>query len=78
MIIYGEVKKGDIVVCVDDDVDYGRLTLDKSYTILAIHDWKREENEEWIRVESDEGTWWYYPRHFTLKIDAPVSEGWSL
>lgn len=78
MLIYGEVKAGDVVICVDDNVDYGKLTLDKSYTIQNIHPYKTEDNEEWIQVESDRGDWWYYPRHFTLKIDVPVTEGWSL
>lgn len=81
MLIYGKVKKGDVVVCVDDDVDYGKLTLDKSYEVLAIHPHKSTDDEEWIQVtsDSDRGTWWYYPRHFSLQKDiAPVTEGWAL
>lgn len=79
MLIYGTVKQGDIVICVDDDVDYGELTLGKSYEIDLIHPYKENDDEEWIKITGEKGQWWYYPRHFSLSKDLiPVEEGWTL
>lgn len=73
-----ELKEGDIVVCIDnEDVQFGRLTLDKEYRVNSIHHkYPRNDNEEWISLASDRGTYWYHGYRFEQKKHLKPMQGW--
>lgn len=73
-----EVEEGDIIVCIDNsDVKFGALTLDKEYIVRDISlRYPRNDNEEWIRLYSDRGDYWYHGYRFEQKKYLKPMQGW--
>lgn len=78
MMYPDKLKVNDVIVCIDKDTNYGKLTLGREYTVIQIHpNKKRIPNEEWFYVQEDTGElFWYYSYQFE-RLEDLKSDGWN-